>query len=84
MGIPRYLGLASDPLTGLAVARTLAALAASPAAEDAPALANALGLAPHDALAVYGFGHGGLLLMPTDVAGRPMAGAIAAARTGRR
>jgi predicted sugar kinase len=66
MGIPRYLGLGSDPMTGLAVARILALLAESPELDDAPALATALGLASRDALAVYGFAHGGLLLMPAE------------------
>ncbi len=66
MGIPRYLGLGSDPLTGLAVARTLAALAGHPGTEDTFALAGALDLTANDALAVHGFDHGGMLLVPAE------------------
>ena len=45
MGIPRALGLASDAMTGLAVARSLAALADSPAAYDTPAPGRRAGAA---------------------------------------
>jgi predicted sugar kinase len=66
--IPRHLGLASDPMMSLAAARALAALAHDPRAEDALALAKALGLAPHDTLAVHGFDHGGVLLVAAESA----------------
>src|SRR5262249_55050089 len=64
--IPRHLGLASDPMMSLAAARALAALAHDPDAEDTFALAEALGLPPHDTLAVHGFHHGGLLLVAAE------------------
>jgi predicted sugar kinase len=72
MAIPRYLGLGSEPMMGLAMARTLAALAGHPAAGDTPALANALGLDLRcDALAMHGFDHGGFLLVDAESKAEP-------------
>ncbi len=64
--IPRHLGLGSEPMLGLAVARALAALARDPDAEDPFALAEALGLTVNDAPAVRGFDRGGVLLVPAE------------------
>src|SRR6185436_2758441 len=60
--IPRGMGLSSEAMLGLTVARTLAALAEHPAAGDSAALAAAAGLTPADSLARWGFDSGGLLL----------------------
>jgi predicted sugar kinase len=70
LAIPRYMGLASDAMLGLAVARTLAALPESPAAADTQVLADALGLDERDALAGQGFDRGGFLLVLAE----PIAG----------
>jgi predicted sugar kinase len=66
MASPRYMGLGSEPMLGLAVARSLAALTETSIAGHTLALADALGLDERDALAVHGFDHGGMLLVPAD------------------
>jgi predicted sugar kinase len=62
------MGLGSEPMLGLAVARALAELAGAPAAADPFALADALDLPAAAAPAVQGFAHGGLLLVPAEPA----------------
>ena len=66
LAIPKSMGLGSEPMLGLAVAATLAALAEHPAADDTPSLAEAVGLLPNDALAVHGYDHGGFLLVDAE------------------
>jgi len=62
--IPRHMGLASDPMMALSAAYSLAAANHDLRAEDTLALADALGLARSEALAVQGFHRGGFLLVP--------------------
>jgi predicted sugar kinase len=62
LAIPLGMGLSSEPMLGLSVARTLAWQYDLPRA-DIPALARATGLAPTDAPAIWGFDQGGLLFV---------------------
>jgi predicted sugar kinase len=66
--IPRGMGLSSEAMLGLTVARTLAVLAEHPAAADSAALAEAAGLTPSDSLARWGFESGGFLLTGAEAA----------------
>jgi predicted sugar kinase len=59
--IPRAMGLGSDPMLALSIARTLAAAHGLPG--DTAALAGALGLTAPQGLAAHGFAGGGLLLV---------------------
>jgi len=61
--IASQMGLGSEPMLGLSVAEALARLHQLPVAGDGLALARALGLGPEYALSVWGFQHGGLLLV---------------------
>jgi predicted sugar kinase len=61
LAIPSYMGLASTPIIGLAVARALAALNGLPT--DTNALAAAIGLSADEGLAAQSFTHGGLLIV---------------------
>lgn len=70
LAVPSHMGLGSEPLMGLAVARALAELHGLPA-EQAPEMAAAAGLlAPGDEQAARAFEQGGLLLV--DAAGRAL------------
>ncbi len=62
LAIPMGMGLSSEPMLGLSVARALAWQHALPHT-DIPALARATGLGPVDALAIWGFDQGGLLFV---------------------
>ena len=64
LAIPMLVGLGSDPLLGLSLAHALAWVHNLPADQYDPVqLARALGLSPDEALAVFGFDQGGLLLV---------------------
>jgi predicted sugar kinase len=59
---PNYMGLGSEPILGLSLARALAWTNDAPL-DDTPTLATDLGLGPEQAAAVWGFHRGGLLLV---------------------
>lgn len=61
LATPTLVGLSSETMLGLSIARALAWVSGLPT-EDALALARALGLGPEHALEVWGFQHGGCLL----------------------
>ena len=63
--IPAFMGLGSDSLLGLAMAKGLAWVHDLPF-DDTQALANALGLPAKHAAELWGFDQGGLLLVDTD------------------
>lgn len=63
--IPAFMGLGSDPLLGLTIAKGLAWVHHLPL-DDTLALANALGLSAQHAAQLWGFDRGGLLLVDTD------------------
>ncbi len=69
--LPRAMGLSSEAMLGLGVARSLAWVNGLPL-DDTPALAQAIGLGPEQGLALHGFARGGLLL----VEAQPAAGAL--------
>ena len=69
--IPNHMGLGSEPLLGLSVARASAWITDGDV-NDTPALAQAIGLGSEHAPAVWGFHQGGLLL----VAGEGEAGQL--------
>ena len=69
--LPRRMGLGAEPMLALSLARTLAALAHDPDAEDTFALADGLGLPRSQALAVQSFHQGGVLLVPAGEEGGP-------------
>lgn len=60
--IANNMGLGSEPILGLSVARALAGLNTLPT-NDTPALAQAVGVGPEHALALWGFHQGGALLV---------------------
>jgi predicted sugar kinase len=62
LAIPTQLGLGSDAVLGLSLARALAWASDRPP-EDTPALARALDLGPGHGLETWGFDRGGLLLV---------------------
>lgn len=62
LAIPSLVGLGSEAMLGLAQAQALAWLHQLPHADN-PALAQAVGLKPQDALEVWGYDRGGLLLV---------------------
>ncbi len=64
LAIPEGMGLSSEAMLGLTVARALAWAHHLPF-DDTPALANAVGLGPADALPIWGFDQGGFLLVDT-------------------
>lgn len=67
--IPTLMGLGSDPLLGLSAAEGLAQLYGLPTvAQDALGMARALGLGPEQALNLWGFQQGGLMLVDTVAA----------------
>ena len=59
------VGLSSEPMLGLSIARALAWVHGLPT-DDALALAEAIALGPEHALEIFGFQQGGLLLADTD------------------
>ncbi len=66
--IPMFVGLGSDAMMGLGIAKTLAALHNIPSEKsDTLSLAQAVGLKPPQVLEFWGFEQGGLLLVGTDV-----------------
>jgi predicted sugar kinase len=62
LAIPSLVGLGSEAMLGLSLAQALAWLNNLPL-DDTPALAHAVGLPPQDALEVWGYDRGGLLLV---------------------
>ncbi len=71
LAIPAFVGLGSEAILGLSVARALSHLYDLPSEKrDTLALAQALDLGPQHALEVWGFDQGGLLLVDT----RPSSG----------
>jgi predicted sugar kinase len=65
--IPSLVGLGSESLLGLAVAQALAWTHDLPAEKCGPlALAQALGLTPAEAILLWGYDQGGLLLVDTE------------------
>lgn len=70
--IPSHMGLSSDAMLGLSVARALLWTAAEPlesageAMDDSTALAQHLGLRADEAAATHGFQHGGALLVAAE------------------
>ncbi|MGQ0602064.1 MAG: hypothetical protein ACT4QE_10260 [Anaerolineales bacterium] len=60
--IPSHMGLSSETMLGLSVARALQWTAGEPM-DDATALAQPLGLRADEAAATHGFQHGGALLV---------------------
>jgi predicted sugar kinase len=67
LAIPAYVGLNSEVMLGLSMAKALAWLNDLPYENsDLPQLAHAVGLAPRHALAARGFEQGGLLLVETE------------------
>jgi predicted sugar kinase len=60
--IANYMGLSSEPMLALSAARALAWLNDLPT-DGTPALAQAIGLGPEHALALWGFHQGGALLV---------------------
>lgn len=65
--IPSLVGLGSERLLGLAVAQALAWTHELPAEKRTPlALAQALGVPPAEALLLWGYDQGGLLLVDTE------------------
>jgi predicted sugar kinase len=73
LAIPAFMGLGSDALLGLSVARGLSWLHGMPD-NDTPTLTQALDLAPAHMLEICGFDRGGLLLVDTQaaLAGQPL------------
>lgn len=71
LAIPRLIGLGSEPLLGLSMARAMAWLNDLPL-DDTPALARSVGIGPGQALEVWAFDQGGLLLVDTPTAPGPM------------
>jgi predicted sugar kinase len=65
LAIPSFMGLGSAAMLGLSMARALAELHGLPA-DDAPALARAVGLEALEALETHAFAQGGLLLVDGD------------------
>ncbi len=65
--IPAFMGLGSDTLLGLAMAKGLAWVHNLPL-DDTEALAKALQLPPQHAAEIWGFDRGGLLLVETEAA----------------
>ncbi len=65
LAIPSQMGLSSEPMLGLAMARAMAGINELPL-EDTVALAKGLGLGPQDALALWGFDQGGFLVVDTE------------------
>jgi len=63
--IPAFMGLGSDPLLGLAMAKGLAWVHHLPF-DDTLAFAKALSLSPQQAAELWGFDQGGLLLVDTE------------------
>ena len=61
LATPTLVGLSSETMLGLSIARALAWVHGLPT-DNALALARALGLGPEHALEVWGFQHGGFLL----------------------
>lgn len=59
-----HMGLGSEAMLGLSVARALA-WTNDDSVDDTPGLAQAIGLGPEHAPAIWGFQHGGLLLAAT-------------------
>jgi predicted sugar kinase len=68
IAIPEGMGLSSEAMLGLTIARALAWANNLPF-DDAPALANAVGLGAEDALPIWGFAQGGFLLVETAATG---------------
>ena len=64
LAIPEGMGLSSEAMLGLTIARALAWANNLPF-DDAPALANAVGLGSQNALPMWGFAQGGFLLVET-------------------
>jgi predicted sugar kinase len=65
LAIPAQMGLSSETMLGLSVARALAWLHDLPF-DDVPALAQAVGLGPEHAVAIQGFSRGGLLFVDVE------------------
>ena len=64
LAIPAYMGLSSEPIMGLSVAQALSWVYEMPyKTADTLQFASALDLKPHDALALWGYAQGGLLLV---------------------
>ncbi len=68
LAIPSHMGLGSEAILGLSVARALSELNGLPAG-DAGALARSVGLEPAQALEVSAFEQGGVLLVEAGSAG---------------
>ena len=65
--IPNLVGLGSEALMGLSIAKALAWIHNLPSeAQETMAFAEALGLGPQHALETWGFKQGGLLLVDTE------------------
>jgi predicted sugar kinase len=67
LAIPDLMGLGSEAMLGLSIARALAWVHGLPF-DDTPALAQAVGLGSEHALAVWGFDRGGVLVVDTQAA----------------
>jgi predicted sugar kinase len=67
LAIPSLVGLGSEAMLGLSMAQALAWLNNLPL-DDAPALARASRLPPQEALALWGFAQGGVLLVDVSEA----------------
>jgi predicted sugar kinase len=65
LAIPAFMGLGSEAMLGLSLARALAWVYGLPT-HDTPALAHAVGLEPEHGLELWGFDRGGLLLVAAD------------------
>jgi predicted sugar kinase len=66
LAIPSLVGLGSEPMLGLSMAQALAWLNNLPL-DNIPTLAQAIALQPQDALQIWGYDRGGLLVV--DVSG---------------
>jgi beta-RFAP synthase len=65
LSIPAFVGLGSDAMLGLSIAQALSWLHGLPL-DNSIKLAQAIGLSPNQALEVWGYDQGGLLLVDTQ------------------
>ncbi|MBL7164726.1 MAG: hypothetical protein ISS57_19230 [Anaerolineales bacterium] len=67
LAIPAFVGLGSEAILGLSIAQTLSQLNGLTSEKNDPsALAKAIDLKPQNALELWGFDQGGLLLVESD------------------